>query len=320
MTITAKELAQLCGVSRGTIDRALKGRGGINAETCARIRAMAELHGYRPDPIGAALVSGRTMTVGVVLFDFNHSYFAELFAALSEEAETFNYELLPLLSHADPQRERICLERLATRRVDGIVMLPVNQGEVFCSWLKRLRIPTVCLANRLSPDFPFIGTDDRMAARSAVEFLAASGARYIHYFGPPLRHAGKTNLFAQNERLDGYRDAIGSNPYLQGKIVTDHKSLLKLLLSRDPADTAVLCSSDFYAMDLQLLLKENHPKYVGIRLMGFDGLKVLKYAAPPIASVGFCRRAMAENCFAQLRALIAGQEVEDVIIPYSLKE
>ena len=30
MAITAKEIAELAGVSRGTVDRALKGREGVN--------------------------------------------------------------------------------------------------------------------------------------------------------------------------------------------------------------------------------------------------------------------------------------------------
>lgn len=37
MAITAKEIAELAGVSRGTVDRALKGREGVNPETKERI-------------------------------------------------------------------------------------------------------------------------------------------------------------------------------------------------------------------------------------------------------------------------------------------
>lgn len=33
--VTMKKIAELCGVSRGTVDRALNGRGRVNAETAA---------------------------------------------------------------------------------------------------------------------------------------------------------------------------------------------------------------------------------------------------------------------------------------------
>ena len=37
--ITVKDLARLCGVSIGTVDRAINNRGGINPETAAKARA-----------------------------------------------------------------------------------------------------------------------------------------------------------------------------------------------------------------------------------------------------------------------------------------
>lgn len=58
MAITSKEIAELAGVSRGTVDRALKGREGVNPKTKERIlksqrrttisRILSERHWYIP--------------------------------------------------------------------------------------------------------------------------------------------------------------------------------------------------------------------------------------------------------------------------------
>jgi DNA-binding LacI/PurR family transcriptional regulator len=40
MPITTKEIAELCHVSRGTVDRALNGRPGINPATRAKIQQV----------------------------------------------------------------------------------------------------------------------------------------------------------------------------------------------------------------------------------------------------------------------------------------
>ena len=40
--VTIKQIAELCGVSRGTVDRVLNGRGKVKAEKAALVRAMAE--------------------------------------------------------------------------------------------------------------------------------------------------------------------------------------------------------------------------------------------------------------------------------------
>lgn len=57
--VTMKKIAELCGVSRGTVDRALNGRGRVNAETAAMIKKMAEQLGYEPNPAGKALAARR---------------------------------------------------------------------------------------------------------------------------------------------------------------------------------------------------------------------------------------------------------------------
>ena len=56
MPITAKEIAALAGVSRGTVDRALKNRPGIKEETKQRILEIAKKYNYKPHIIGKALV------------------------------------------------------------------------------------------------------------------------------------------------------------------------------------------------------------------------------------------------------------------------
>ena len=39
---TIKQIAELAGVSRGTVDRVLNNRGSVNANTAARVREIAE--------------------------------------------------------------------------------------------------------------------------------------------------------------------------------------------------------------------------------------------------------------------------------------
>ena len=52
MPVTLKQIAELAGVSRGTVDRALYNRGRVNPEVAARIRAIADELGYQPNRAG----------------------------------------------------------------------------------------------------------------------------------------------------------------------------------------------------------------------------------------------------------------------------
>lgn len=68
MKVTIKEIAEAAGVSRGTVDRALNHRPGVNAEVADRIIRLAEEMGYRPDMAAKTLANKRYIkTIGVLL-------------------------------------------------------------------------------------------------------------------------------------------------------------------------------------------------------------------------------------------------------------
>ena len=54
---TIKQIAELAGVSRGTVDRVLNNRGSVNANTAARVREIAEKLNYKPNKAGLMLAA-----------------------------------------------------------------------------------------------------------------------------------------------------------------------------------------------------------------------------------------------------------------------
>lgn len=56
---TMKEIAELSGVSRGTVDRVLNHRGIVNAETERKVLEIAKLLDYQPNKAGIALAAQR---------------------------------------------------------------------------------------------------------------------------------------------------------------------------------------------------------------------------------------------------------------------
>ena len=52
---TIKQIANLAGVSRGTVDRVLNNRGTVNPETAAKVREIAALLNYTPNKLGKTL-------------------------------------------------------------------------------------------------------------------------------------------------------------------------------------------------------------------------------------------------------------------------
>ncbi|MGN0516157.1 LacI family DNA-binding transcriptional regulator [Eubacterium sp.] len=135
MSITAKEIARLAGVSRGTVDRALKNRPGISRETKMRILEIAERYDYKPNIIGKALVySGKPIKISVILNSIGNPFFDDVKAgvfAAQEEFESYGFEiklyefkgydaenLLDLLDEAVNDSEYIILTPICDSRVE----------------------------------------------------------------------------------------------------------------------------------------------------------------------------------------------------------
>ena len=73
---TIKEIAELAGVSRGTVDRVLNNRGSVNAKTAEKILEIAKAVDYKPNRAGLALAAQkRRLKLGVILFGNSNPFF-----------------------------------------------------------------------------------------------------------------------------------------------------------------------------------------------------------------------------------------------------
>lgn len=93
MPITEQEIAKLAGVSRGTVDRALKNRPGVSLQTKEKILKIAEEYNYKPNIIGKALVySNRTIPIEIILNSVGNTFFDEIKRGISDaQKEYSNY-------------------------------------------------------------------------------------------------------------------------------------------------------------------------------------------------------------------------------------
>ena len=86
--MTIKEIAAMCGVSRGTVDRVLNHRGRVKPETEQAVRAALEQAGYTKNIAGRALTVRRLAPrIGVVLCCLGNPFFDEVLKGISQAEE-----------------------------------------------------------------------------------------------------------------------------------------------------------------------------------------------------------------------------------------
>ena len=285
--MTIKDIAAKCGVSIGSVDRALHNRKGISPRTRDRILETARTLGYVPNLTARGLVTGKTMIIGVIVFDLAHVYFAELVTAAISRLSEHGYFAQVTVSDKDPVRERLCIEQMSSLGVDGLLLTPIGGPASLDPILDKLNRPLVTVANYIGDKWSYIGVDYATATGDAVRFLSGRGYRRIVYLSPPLRNARFVNTFAIDRRLIGFRAAIDELPNVEGVVMDDADYLSRIrALDLEHARTVVLCSSDVYALKVLTMFTGRGvrvPNDVGI--MGFDNISTLAHVHPALTTV-----------------------------------
>jgi len=317
--VTIKQIAGICGLSIGTVDRALNGRPGINAETRERVLAVAREMGYRPHLLARSLVTGSSMSIGVIVPNLKNPYFSELMEVIQIKARSAGYHVYMMLSEFDVEEEQESLERARALYVDGIIIMPVNRGRAFHAYMKSLATPIVTISNRVAQQMPWVGIDDRLAQRDAVRYVVSRGYRQIVFVtqekSPRLKDLP---FYSDEQRILGYRDALReADSGFAPQVVTDADMIDTIRRTRlqDNPRTCIVCSCDAVALEVMNALKAcgmRIPTDVG--LMGFDNLEELKYITPRLATVGSPIQRIGEEAFtALLETLRGGPSVNRVL-------
>src|SRR5580692_3387222 len=248
MAVTMMDIARDLKVSVVTVSKVLRNQGRISAATRKRVlRRAKELH-YQMNWVARSLVTRRTYTIGLLLPDFTHPFFAEIAKAIAETVRPRGYHVIISYFEEDPALERMEAESLLSRRVDGLILassqLPGKLG--LFNQLRVRKLPFVLIDRPIDGvQASFVGVDNEAVGRLATTHLIEQGCRRIaHLRGPQIGLAAK--------RLSGYLASLKKNKLTapKGFVVDagfqDHTGYLamKQLLTARPVPDGVFCYND----------------------------------------------------------------------------
>jgi LacI family transcriptional regulator len=318
MNVTVKDIARICGVSIGTVNRALNNRPGINPGTKARIMNIANELSYRPHLMARSLVKGETKILGVVMLNLYNHFFAQLVDSIERRAKECNYSVFLTLSYDNKEEEKKCLDQLVGRTVDGIILFSINRGTEYIRYLRTLNTPLVTVVNHVHRSFPLIAIDDNAAIRDAVRFIVSRGYTTIIYLSPETYTSKQSRIYAQEQRLLGFRQTVKETTRLNHFVIMESAAFpdrIVSLLSKKDQRTAILCTTDTIALEVLLQLKQKRlrvPEDIG--LMGFDNIDVLRFVSPGLTTVNYPIQDIATRAVDCLLSQIRGEGVPEKLI------
>lgn len=209
MAVTLQQIAEACGVSRGTVDRALRDRGGIRPEVAQRIKDTARQLGYiqrRASP----QTDLRPIRIGVILHTHNSAFVQKIEGYMRDYPKQAMLPIDVVIRSMDDTNvaHQLALidEMVNNDEVDGLVLMPLASsqiGDKINEVSEERNIPVVTVntditdCNRLA----YVGPNNIDCGRSAAALLAMSmgkKGRVLPILGQRSGH------YVDTRRLNGF--------------------------------------------------------------------------------------------------------------------
>jgi LacI family transcriptional regulator len=201
---TRTDVARLAGTSTAVVSYVINdGPRGVSPERRERVLAAMKELGYQPNAIARSLSSARTNTIGMIVPNISNGYFAEL--ALAVEEAAMERGLLVFLGNSSELRSRegSYATSFVSQRVDGVIVVGVDDDSPAVRPLLDAGVPVVAL-DRVAAGGRArgISIDHQAAAYAATRHLVEHGYRRIWCLTGP---AGQS---VADQRLDGWAAAL----------------------------------------------------------------------------------------------------------------
>ena len=212
-TVTMMDVAQMAGVSKSTVSKALSRKPGVSSATYENILKVCKDLNYSMNPniqdFIRKTIGGGTKNIAFVLGqqEFGDPAYARFIDGIAKGAEESNYHVVFAKLSGQEQSTFDLPLIIRDHRVDGII-LSGRIEEYTISLIRELGIPYVMLGtynNSIAQDSLTVELDISLGMHKIIETLRSLGRTRISYFTECL------NTYAEEKTFLAYQSALKDN-------------------------------------------------------------------------------------------------------------
>ena len=287
---TIKDVAKRSGLAYATISKYLNG-GNVLPENRIKIEeAIRELN-FIVNEFARGLKTNKSNTVGVIIPDIGNVYVANTIPIIEDELRQNGYATIICDSRSDHERELELLNFLMTKRVDGIINMPVGADGSHLSVALDSQVPIVLL-DRVITDcigrVDAVLVDNARAAQDATACLIAHGHTKIGVI------AGPRDVYTAMERLSGYISMLKKHKlavidslieYTDFSVESGYRAC-KRLLGNNPEMSALFTTNYDVTVGAMMAINERGISVPeSISIFGFDDMPFAKVIKPHLSVI-----------------------------------
>ncbi len=291
-TIGIKDVAKSAGVHASTVSRVLnpKTRNMVSREVAEKVLQIAEELGYSRNALAAGLRTRRSQTVGILIPDLTNPLFPPIVRGIQRTLWAEGYISILADTDNDPRNEKIILDRMKARHVDGMILATARRKDSTVEECIKQGIPVV-LVNRTVDDDSVMAVinNDELGIRTVLTHLASLGHRQIAYIGGPQNTStGYSRYHAFLDYAGNFSIRVDRELVINAKAFTELAGYQALsdILKKGKKFTAVLTANDLLALGCYDALEEHQLRCPeDISVTGFNDTPFINRLSPSLTTV-----------------------------------
>lgn len=277
-------IAKTLKLSPATISRVLNNHPHVNAATRAKVMALVEKVGYRPNVIASALRTHRSNTIGLIVPRISMFIHAEIITTVQNGLRSHGYHLIICQSNDSVELEKELVQNLYALRVNAVIAACTLHTSDFSHFdiLTQNKIPVIFYDRVPVKPYPacVIKGDDIRGAYLSTSHLIQLGSRRIACICGPL----DSNIYI--DRYKGFEKAMAQYGipikkdmvFLHELTIDNARNSMRRLFAKEPYPDAI-----FAANDVTALAALDYARETGIQIP--KDLRIVGYSNDPRSSM-----------------------------------
>ncbi len=312
-----REVAEMAGVSAGTVSKVLKNYAGISEKTRQRVMDVINRTGYIPNTVASALSSKKNNRIALFIYVNDQSQQIDeinmlLILGAFDRARKENIELVTVFNGSI---EKLSNEDTAryfhSIYADTIIVFGLNKRDEQIHYLAqegsfKMVAEDACLEGE---DISTVMIDQERAQYETASRVCAPGDRVLYL-------AGKSDGYVTDMRLSGMQK-LAADRNLDLRIENGEFSearAYEIVKGLKEKYDAIVCASDLMAIGAKRALPEGS----GVKVSGFDGIRLMQYVANDVITCKQDFYRIGSLTVEAAEKLRKGDKGKQILAPYTI--
>ncbi|MCG8570250.1 MAG: LacI family transcriptional regulator [Spirochaetes bacterium] len=286
--ITMDEVAEKAGVSQATVSRVVNGSPTVSQATKQKVMEWIRKLNYQPNLTAQSLVRNQSYLIGVVIPNITNPFFSELLQVVELEAYLNGYNIIFCNNDGNVFKEKKDIAALQSRRIDGLLIVPIKPTEKHIQSLKKSDFPVVMLTRYLE-GFDSVTVSHEKGGELIGQHFCNLGFTKIALIGTKddRKFTGFNRVLQKNKIEFNDDHLIECSAYDEFSSHTVHQNLKTFFQNRKKGSIeAIFALNDISAFVATRVLQDHGFTIPDdIAVAGFDNTFLAIESRPPITSV-----------------------------------